>query len=148
MPWQVPTEMITGLGSAAETESSAYATAAQGAKADAAVPGSGGTLTGGFIANARDDGTIWNGTYTPDPTNGNFRTVINRGAFTIAAPTGGGSYTIVLHVQNGAGAGAISFSGFYKVDGADDLTTVNGQNFFVFITKLNWLKHAQVVPLQ
>ena len=37
---------VTGLGSAAYTESSAYATAAQGALADAAMPKSGGAFTG------------------------------------------------------------------------------------------------------
>ena len=37
---------VKGLGSAAYTDASAYATAAQGAKADAAMPKSGGTFTG------------------------------------------------------------------------------------------------------
>mgnify|MGYP000469389605 CR=1 FL=1 len=37
---------VTGLGSAAYTNSNAYATAAQGAKADAAMPKAGGTFTG------------------------------------------------------------------------------------------------------
>lgn len=37
---------VKGLGSAAYTESNAYATAAQGAKADAAMPKAGGTFTG------------------------------------------------------------------------------------------------------
>lgn len=37
---------VQGLGSAAYTASSAYATAAQGTKADAALPKSGGTMTG------------------------------------------------------------------------------------------------------
>jgi hypothetical protein len=40
-----------GLGSAATTSSSAYATAAQGAKADAALPAGGGTITGSLTVN-------------------------------------------------------------------------------------------------
>ena len=37
---------VEGLGSAAYTDSSAYATAAQGTKADNALPATGGTLSG------------------------------------------------------------------------------------------------------
>lgn len=43
---------VKGLGSAAYTASSAYATAAQGTKADNAMPKSGGTFTGNVILNA------------------------------------------------------------------------------------------------
>jgi hypothetical protein len=43
---------VKGLGSAAYTESSAYATAAQGTKADNAMPKSGGTFTGAVTLNA------------------------------------------------------------------------------------------------
>ena len=43
---------VKGLGSAAYTNSSAYATAAQGTKADNAMPKSGGTFTGSVTLNA------------------------------------------------------------------------------------------------
>lgn len=43
---------VKGLGSAAYTNTSAYATAAQGTKADAAMPRSGGTFTGAVTLNA------------------------------------------------------------------------------------------------
>ena len=43
---------VTGLGSAAYTASSAYATSAQGTKADNAMPKSGGTFTGAVTLNA------------------------------------------------------------------------------------------------
>lgn len=43
---------VTGLGSAAYTDSDAYATAAQGTKADNAMPKSGGTFTGEVVLNA------------------------------------------------------------------------------------------------
>ena len=43
---------VKGLGSAAYTNTTAYATSAQGAKADAAMPKSGGTFTGAVTLNA------------------------------------------------------------------------------------------------
>ena len=43
---------VKGLGSAAYTDSSAYATSAQGTKADNAMPKSGGTFTGAITLNA------------------------------------------------------------------------------------------------
>lgn len=43
---------VTGLGSAAYTESTAYATAAQGTKADNAMPKAGGTFTGAITVQA------------------------------------------------------------------------------------------------
>lgn len=43
---------VTGLGSAAYTNSDAYATAAQGTKADNAMPKAGGTFTGEVVLNA------------------------------------------------------------------------------------------------
>lgn len=43
---------VTGLGSAAYTDSDAYATKAQGTKADNAMPKSGGTFTGEVVLNA------------------------------------------------------------------------------------------------
>jgi hypothetical protein len=45
-----------GLGTAATTASSAYATAAQGTKADAALPKAGGAMTGAITTNSTFDG--------------------------------------------------------------------------------------------
>ena len=45
-----------GLGTAATTAASAYATAAQGAKADAALPKAGGAMTGAITTNSTFDG--------------------------------------------------------------------------------------------
>ena len=45
-----------GLGTAATTASTAYATAAQGAKADAALPKAGGAMTGAITTNSTFDG--------------------------------------------------------------------------------------------
>ena len=45
-----------GLGTAATTAASAYATAAQGTKADAALPKAGGAMTGAITTNSTFDG--------------------------------------------------------------------------------------------
>ena len=52
-------------------------------------------VTKGYTADSYDEGTKSSGTFTPDPTNGNFQHYINGGAHTLAAPTTAGCYTIV-----------------------------------------------------
>jgi len=108
---------------------------------------SGSALTGGFTATAVDDGTRSSGTYTPSPVGGNFRRAINGGAHAFAAPTVSGDYTIIVQYTNNASAGAITLTGFSKTSG-DAFTTVNGDDFLVFITKVNGLAHASVQALQ
>lgn len=49
---------VTGLGSAAYTNANTYATAAQGTKADNAMPKSGGTFTGAVTLNADPTGNL------------------------------------------------------------------------------------------
>lgn len=94
------------------------------------------TLTGGYITTAVDDGTKSSGTYTPDPVNGNMKRIVNGGAFTLAAPTAAGDYTMIIQITNNATAGAITLTGFNKTAG-DAFTTTNGHDFFVFLTKCN-----------
>lgn len=112
-----------------------------------------GDITGavlGVVGTSVDDGTILTGTYTPDPlaaSPANFRRLLNGGAFTLAAPTRAGPYTMVITLTNGAGAGAVTLSGFTKVSG-DALTTTNGHKFFIFITKDEGLVSAVVQALQ
>lgn len=102
----------------------------------------------GITATTDDDGTFTAGTtYTPDPSGGNFKRIVNGGAFTLAAPTGSGDYTMVIQITNNASAGAVTFTGFNRVAG-DSLTTINGNKFFVFITKCNGFKLASVQALQ
>ena len=108
---------------------------------------SGSALTGGFTATAIDDGTKSSGTYTPSPAGGNFRRAVNGGAHAFAAPTASGDYTMVVQYTNNASAGAITLTGFSRTSG-DAFTTVNGDDFLVFITKVNSFTHAQVVKLQ
>jgi hypothetical protein len=49
----------------------------------------------GVVASSDSDGTFSSGTYTPTPIGGNFKFITNGGAFTLAAPTASGDYTLV-----------------------------------------------------
>lgn len=105
------------------------------------------TLAVGYVANTVANGSISSGTLTPNPALGNMQSVANGGAHTLAAPTATGSYTIVLQYTNSGTAGAITFSGFNKVTG-DTLTTTNGDDYFIFITKIDSFVHAHKQLLQ
>jgi hypothetical protein len=96
---------------------------------------------------ADNDGTFTTGTYTPTPLGGNMKRIVNGGAFTLAAPSAAGDYTLVIQITNTTGAGAITLSGFSKTSG-DLFTTTNGHDFFVYITKCNAFTLANVVALQ
>lgn len=102
----------------------------------------GSTLTGGFVGPFQSDGTKSSGTYTPDPTTGNWRGVTNGGAFTLAAPTLAGHYSVLVEIVNNASAGAVTLSGFTKTDG-DAFDTTNGHVFWCWITKCNSRTHIQ-----
>ena len=91
-------------------------------------------LTTGFHAANDADGSFSSGTYTPTPAGGNIKSITNGGAFTIAAPTAAGQYSMMIEVTNGAGAGAITMTGFARVAG-DVFTTTNGHRFQIFIAK-------------
>jgi hypothetical protein len=101
----------------------------------------------GVIATADDDGAVSSGTYTPTPVGGNFKRITNGGAFTLAAPTVAGDYTLVVQITNVTGAGAITLSGFSRTVGSAFTTTL-GHDFFVYITKCNDFEFANVVALQ
>jgi len=105
-------------------------------------------LTAGYTATADDDGTKSSGTYTPDPAGGNLKRIVNGGAFTLAAPTATGDYTIIIQMTNNASAGAITTSGFTKTNGTGALTTTNGDDFFLYITKINGFTSLFVEALQ
>lgn len=103
----------------------------------------GETLEGGFTAPASiNDGTFASGSYTPSPqtgsnaNGGNWRQIMNGGAFTLNAPTDAGCFSMVVEIQNGSGAGAITFSGFVSgFPKGDDLTTTQGDQFKLYINK-------------
>ena len=104
-------------------------------------------LTGGYTTTADDDGTLSSGTYTPDPAGGNMKRIVNGGAFTLAAPTASGDYTMVIQITNNATAGAITLSGFSRTTGGS-FTTTDGHDFFLYVTKCNGFTLASVVALQ
>lgn len=104
------------------------------------------TVSDGVTTTADNDGTISSGTYTPTPSGGNMKRIVNGGAFTLAAPTASGDYTLVIQITNNASAGAITMSGFNRTTGS--FTTTNGHDFFVYITKCNGFTFANTVALQ
>lgn len=89
--------------------------------------------------------------YVPSPVGGNMKRITNAGAFTLSAPTASGDYTLVIHITNVTGAGAITLSGFNRSIGSAFTTTV-GHAFLVYITKCNNgtsdFELANVVALQ
>jgi hypothetical protein len=101
-------------------------------------------LTGGFTATSDNDGTVSAGTYTPDPLTGNFKYITANGAFTLAPPAA--ECSIVLEVLNGASAGAITTSGFTKVDGA--YSTTNTLKFLFSIVKTKNYSYLSITALQ
>ena len=107
-------------------------------------------LKGGYTTTAVDDGTKTTGTYTPDPlaaTPGNVRRIIANGAFSLAAPTRAGDYSMEVLITNGAAAGAITLAGFTKTNG-DAFTTTNTHKFKVFISKTFGITSATVMAMQ
>lgn len=105
----------------------------------------GGTLTKGYATTPYNAGTITTGTLTPNEANGAMQYYINGGAHTLAPPTN--STSICLQMTNNATAGAITTTGFTYVTGST-LTTTNGDDFFLFVTRNNGFIHLHVQKLQ
>lgn len=80
-------------------------------------------LTGGARITTKDLGNLSGLTITPDPGDRPTQKITNNGAGTIAPGSNQGAYH--LTVINAAGAGAITVSGWTKVDGAFDTTTTS-----------------------
>jgi len=102
-------------------------------------------LTAGYSTTVHDAGTKTTGTFTPDQDNGNIQKAVNGGAHTLA-PTVDDCAVIIQYTNNGS-AGTITTSGFTLVDG-DDLTTTNGHDFFLYLTKANGFSLLTVKALQ
>lgn len=128
----------TSLGLTIGTDVQAYD--ADTLKADVA-----DVLTAGFAATPYNAGTKSSGTFTPDEANGNFQYAVNGGAHTLAPPTN--NCSLIIQYTNNGSAGAITTSGFTKVDGSA-LTTTNGDDFFLQIIKCNGFSSLTVKALQ
>lgn len=92
-----------------------------------------GNATKGLQHTPVDHGTVSSGTVTLSPLDGFFQKLTNNGAFTLNAST---SYcgSVVLHVTNGASAGAVTFGGdFLKKYPSGSLTTTNGHKFTITV---------------
>lgn len=98
-------------------------------------------------ATADADGTFSSGTYTPTPVGGNFKTITNAGAFTLAAPSVAGDYTLMIAISNTTGAGAITLSGFTKTSG-DAFSTVTTSKFLCMIVKIGSFIYINTAALQ
>jgi len=104
------------------------------------------TLEVGYDVTPNDAGTVASGTLTPAFATRNVYEYVNGGAHTLAPPSSG-SGSIVIQVTNNGSAGAVTTSGFTTVTG-DALTTTNGDDFLLFITKVGSFSHLHVVALQ
>ena len=91
-------------------------------------------LTAGYTSAASDAGTQSSGTFTPNPQTSNFQHATNAGAHILAPPAF--NCTMVILYKNNASAGAVATSSFTQVDG-DDLSTTDGHEFFMYITRYN-----------
>lgn len=102
------------------------------------------TLAVGYAVTPFSAGTKTTGTFTPSEANGAWQYVTNGGAHTLAPPTN--ATNLVLEYTNNGSAGAITTSGFTKVDGTFD--TTNAHKFFCYITKHQTYSYLNIVALQ
>lgn len=118
-----------------------------GVAGNPAVSFSGAIASAPVTATAEAVGTVSSGTYTLSPSGGNFKSLSNAGAFTLAAPTASGVYTLLAEITNATGAGAITLSGFSRVVG-DPFTVTVGHRFQVYAAKTASGVVATVVAMQ
>jgi hypothetical protein len=98
-------------------------------------------LTAGFATTPHNLGNSTGATVTPDEANGNIQFISNNGAWTLNPPTN--NCTIIIQMSNVSGAGGITSSSFDKVEDTD-LTTADGDDFFLYITKANGFSELYV----
>lgn len=102
------------------------------------------TTTGGFAVTPPQLSA--SSSFTLNPMLGNYQWIQNVGAFTISAPTV--DCAVDLMVKNGAGAGAISLSGFTVGSTGDALTVTNGSIFIISIRRIAGVSTYVVKALQ
>lgn len=87
------------------------------------------------------------GSITVDCGKGPGQYIANTGAFTITAPSNDGE--CILQIENGSGAGAVTWSGFSEgANTGDALTTTSGNAFQVSITRIHSKSHYLITALQ
>ena len=138
---------VNGVTSAIQTQLNALSSGKEDVDAEILRADTDDNLTAGYTATADNDGSKSSGTYTPTPAGGNFKRITNDGAFTLAAPTASGDYTLIVQMTNGGSAGTVTLSGFSKTVG-DALTTTSGDDFLLNITKANGFTLLSIVALQ
>lgn len=138
---------VDGVTSNIQTQLDALDTGKQDVDAEILKADTDDNITAGYTATADNDGAKSSGTYTPDPAGGNLKRITKAGAFTLAAPTAAGDYTMVIQMTNTSSTGSVSTSGFSKVSG-DTITSTSGHDFFLFITKINGYTSLIVQALQ
>lgn len=131
----------SGVAAADVLVSSDIGSSVQGYDADTLKADTTADLTAGFTSTSVSAGTKSSGTYTFDPTAGAVQHCVNGGAFTLAPPTGHGAW--MLDITNNGSAGAITTSGFTKVDG-DAFTTTDTHAFRCYISVGNAGSHLNV----
>lgn len=118
--------------------------AAATAGTDYMKPDTASALTKGFTSASVDAGTKSSGTYTFDPTAGSVQHATNGGPHTFAPPATMGAW-MIDYVNNGS-AGAITVSGWTKVDG-DPFDTTNAHAFRCYLSVGNSGSHLNVKRL-
>lgn len=99
-------------------------------------PNSPTNITVGYTFTPFNAGTKSSGTFTPDPTLGNYQYCTNGGAFTLAAPTS--DCAIDILITNNGSAGSITFSGFtVGASTGSAFTTTNTNKFILSIRRIN-----------
>lgn len=102
-------------------------------------------ITAGHTFTSFSAGTKSTGTFTPAASNGPVQHAVNGGAHTLAPPAADSS--IIIQYTNNGSAGAITTSGFTKVTGTTP-TTVNGDDFLAYITRVNGFTFLRWEALQ
>jgi hypothetical protein len=118
----------------------------QGYDADTLFADEDDILTAGFAGTDDDDGTQSSGTYTPTYTGGNYKNIVNNGAFILAPQVN--TSTLLIDITNGASAGAVTVSGWTVPPTGDALTTTNGHKFKCYATFSDGTSHLHIVAMQ
>jgi hypothetical protein len=103
------------------------------------------TLNVGYPSQPYAIGTASSGTITPQIGNGYVQTLINNGTFSMAPSSDSG--VIVVELINGASAGGITFSGFNRVVGENELTIIEGDIFHITLSKVNSTASALILAM-